>query len=92
MGQSIRRLPEGSDTAKTLQRLEQSGHMVREMRPVAAWNAIKQCHLPRQSVCYWLASTMEQDKAAAQAWEDGSATGSERALASFLALAAPSLG
>lgn len=61
-----------SNTAKTLQRLEQSGHVVRELRRVTAWNAIRQDHLERQSVCYWLAGTMEQDRAAAQAWNDGS--------------------
>ena len=73
-----------SNTAKTLQRLEQSGHVVRELRPVAVWNAIKRDTESRQCVCYWVASTMEQDKARVQAWEDGRA---ERAAAALDKLA-----
>ena len=70
-----------SNTAKTLQRLEQSGHVVRELRRVEVWNAIKQDHSPRQSVCYWIAGTMEQDRAAAKAWNDGTGARSEAAFA-----------
>lgn len=74
-----------SNLSKTMQAMERDGLVVREMAKVDCWNAIAQAHLPRCCVCYWLAETMEQDKARAQAWRDGAAERSERAFARMFA-------
>lgn len=72
-----------SNTAKTLKRLERSGHVVREERSVTVWNGIKRDHHPRQCVCYWVSSTMEADKARIQEWEAGRKARARQALSSL---------
>lgn len=69
-----------SNLSKTMRALERDGLVVREMAKVDCWNAIAKNHIPRRCVCYWLAETMEQDKARAKAWNDGSKERAERAL------------
>lgn len=68
-----------SNLSKTMRALERSGHVVREVRGVECWNAIAGDHVERPCVCYWLAETMEQDKASAQAWMAGADERAERA-------------
>lgn len=51
--------------------LEREGLVIREYRKVETWNAIARAHMPRRCLCFWNAATMEQDRAAAQAWRDG---------------------
>ncbi len=68
-----------ANLSKTMRGLERMGLVVREVRSVNCWNAIAQTHMPRRCVCYWLAATMEDDKARAQAWRDGAQERSERA-------------
>lgn len=51
--------------------LERDGLVIRERRKVDTWNAIAGGHLPRRVLCFWNAATMEQDRAAGQAWDDG---------------------
>lgn len=51
--------------------LERDGLVIREHRKVETWNAIAGGHLPRRVLCFWNAATMEQDRAEAQAWNDG---------------------
>lgn len=60
-----------SNLTKTMRVLERPGLVVREVAEATCWNTIAQTHMPRRCVCYWLAETMEQDKARAQAWEAG---------------------
>lgn len=60
-----------SNLTKTMRALEREGLVVRVVAEHECWNAIAQAHMPRRCVCYWLAATMEQDKARAQAWRDG---------------------
>lgn len=79
----------GTDLAnlsKTMQGLERMGLVVREVRKSECWNAIAQGHMGRNCVCYWLAETMELDKASAQAWRDGA---EERSRGAFERLFAP---
>lgn len=79
----------GTDLAnlsKTMQGLERMGLVVREVTKTTCWNAIARGHAPRKCVCYWMAETMEQDKARAQAWEAGRGA---RADAAFARLFAP---
>lgn len=81
-----------SNLTKTMRALERDGLVVREVARVECWNAIAQAHMPRRCVCYWLAETMEQDKARAKAWRDGAAERSERAFARMFApQAAPAI-
>lgn len=75
-----------SNLTKTMRALERAGLVVREVAEVTCWNAIAQTHMPRRCVCYWLAETMEQDKARAQAWEAGA---EERARLAFAGMFAP---
>ena len=51
--------------------LERDGLVIRERCAREVWNAIAHGHLPRRVLCFWNASTMEQDRAAGQAWDDG---------------------
>lgn len=51
--------------------LERDGLVIRERRKVETWNAIAGGHIERRCLCFWNASTMEQDRAAGQAWDDG---------------------
>lgn len=51
--------------------LERDGLVIRERRAVECWNAIAGGHLPRRVLCFWNAATMERDRAAGQAWDDG---------------------
>lgn len=68
-----------SNVTKTMRALERAGLVVREVARVECWNAIAGGHMPRRCVCYWLAETMEQDKARADAWNAGAAERSEKA-------------
>lgn len=74
-----------SNLSKTMQTLERSGMVVREVASVSCWNAIAQNHLPRRCVCYWLAETMEADKERAQAWRAGTQERADNALDSMFA-------
>ena len=69
-----------ANLSKTMKGLERMGLVVREVRKSECWNAIAQGHIGRKCVCYWLADTMEQDKARAKAWHDGA---DERASMAF---------
>ena len=51
--------------------LERDGLVIRERREVPTWNAIARDHIERRCLCFWNAATMEQDRAAAQEWDDG---------------------
>ena len=51
--------------------LERDGLVIRERRKVETWNAIAGGHIERRCLCFWNASTMEQDRAVGQAWDDG---------------------
>lgn len=78
----------GTDLAnlsKTMQGLERMRLVVREVRKSECWNAIAQGHMGRNCVCYWLAETMEQDKARAKAWEAGRGARAEAAFARMFA-------
>ena len=75
-----------SNLTKTMQALERAGLVVREVAEATCWNAIAQAHMPRRCICYWLAETMEQDKARAQTWEAGA---EERARQAFAWMFAP---
>lgn len=75
-----------SNLSKTMRALERDGLVVRQVAEVDCWNAIAKAHMPRRCVCYWLAETMEQDKARAQAWRDGAGDRAEQAFARMLAL------
>lgn len=68
-----------SNLAKTMQGLERAGLVVREVATVECWNAITRGHMPRRCVCYWLAASMDEDKARAQVWRAGAGARSERA-------------
>lgn len=70
-----------SNLTKTMRALERDGLVVREVAEHECWNAIAQAHMPRRCVCYWLADTLEQDKARAQAWRAGASERSQKALA-----------
>lgn len=74
-----------SNLTKTLKALERAGLVVREMAEVECWNAIAQTFMPRRCACYWLAETMEQDKASAQAWDAGADDRAQQALATMFA-------
>lgn len=81
---AVSRLAEqmGTDLAnltKTMQALERDGLVVLEVALAECWNAIAQNHVPRRCVFYWVAATMVQDKARAQAWHDGAAERSQGA-------------
>ena len=75
-----------SNLSKTMRALERDGLVVREVASVDCWNAIAQAHMPRRCVCYWLAETMEQDKARAQAWRDGAKERARLAFANMFTL------
>lgn len=64
---------------KTMRLLERDGLVVRQVAKVGCWNAISRRHEPRNCVCYWLASTMEQDKARAAQWREGAGDRAQRA-------------
>ena len=74
-----------SNLAKTMRSLEREGLVVRELAETDCWNAIAQTFMPRRCVSYWLAATMEDDKARAKAWIDGADERSERAFQSMQA-------
>lgn len=77
-----------SNLAKTMKLLEREGLVVREVAVRECWNAIAHDHTPRRCVCYWLAATMEADKARAAEWEAGA---DERSQHAFASLFAPSI-
>ena len=71
--------------------LERDGLVIRERRAVECWNAIAVGHLPRRVLCFWNAATMERDRAAGQAWDDGAeARSSEAAEQMFRRFSRPS--
>ena len=70
---------------KTMRLLERDGLVVCELAKVECWNAISQGHAPRRCVCYWLAETMDQDKARALEWRAGANKRAERAFKRLLA-------
>ncbi|MFT4268964.1 MAG: helix-turn-helix domain-containing protein [Xenophilus sp.] len=76
-----------SNTAKALAAMERDGLLIREMALRPVWNAIAGTDMERLCACYWVAETMEGDRAAAQAWRSGGAARSEAALSRMLALA-----
>lgn len=51
--------------------LERDGLVIRERRTREVWNAIAGGHMPRRVLCFWNAATMEQDRAAGDAWNAG---------------------
>ena len=51
--------------------LERDGLVIREHGKVDTWNAIAAGHLPRRVLCFWSVATLERDRAAGQAWDDG---------------------
>ena len=61
--------------------LERDGLVIRERRKVDTWNAIADGHLPRRVLCFWNAATMEQDRAAGDAWNAGAEARSAEAFA-----------
>lgn len=75
-----------ANLAKTMRGLERMGLVVREVAQATCWNAIARNHMERRCVCYWLAATMEQDKARAQEWIDGA---EERSRSAFERMFAP---
>lgn len=66
--------------------LERDGLVIRERRQVETWNAIARGHLPRRVLCFWNAATLERDRAAGQAWDDGADARSDVALNQMLTL------
>ena len=66
--------------------LERDGLVIRERRAVECWNAIAVGHLPRRVLCFWNAATMEQDRAAGDAWNAGADDRSAEAAASMFKL------
>lgn len=68
-----------SNLTKTMRTLERAGFVVLEIARVECWNAISNDHTTRRCVCYWLAETMEQDKARADAWNAGADERSDKA-------------
>lgn len=60
--------------------LERDGLVIRERRAVECWNGIARGHVPRLVWCFWNAATMEQDRAAGEAWHAGA---DERAAGAF---------
>ena len=60
--------------------LERDGLVIRERRAHDVWNAIADGHLPRRVLCFWNAATMEQDRAAADAWRAGADARSDEAM------------
>lgn len=74
-----------SNLSKTMQALERSGLVVREVASVNCWNAIAQNDIPRRCVCYWLGETLEADKERAQAWLAGANARAEQAFTKLLA-------
>lgn len=82
----------GTDLAnlsKTMQGLERMRLVVREVRKSECWNAIARDHTPRKCVCYWLAATMEQDKARAKAWVESRSAMADAAFARMFVQSAP---
>lgn len=78
----------GADLAnllKTMKLLEREGLVVREVAVRECWNAIAHDHTPRRCVCYWLAETVEADRARAAEWLAGADERSQRAFASLFA-------
>lgn len=78
-----------SNLTKTLRALERDGLVVREVALADCWNAIAANHMPRRCVCYWLAATMEQDKARVQAWKVGADERAADALELMFSLPSP---
>ena len=74
-----------SNLTKTMRALERAGLVVREVAEATCWNAIAQAHMPRRCVCYWLAESMEQDKARAADWEAGADDRAQQAFAGMFA-------
>lgn len=60
--------------------LERDGLVIRERRHHQIWNAIAHGHQDRMVLCFWNAATMEQDRAATDAWHAGA---SDRAAGAF---------
>ncbi len=60
--------------------LERDGLVIRERRKVDTWNAIAGDSIPRRVLCFWNAATMEQDRAAADAWRAGADARSDEAM------------
>ncbi|MFC0594125.1 hypothetical protein ACFOHU_17545 [Ottowia pentelensis] len=74
-----------SNLVKTMKLLEREGLVVREVAIRECWNAIAGGGVPRRCVCYWLAATMEADKASAAEWVAGADERSRRAFATLFA-------
>ena len=75
-----------SNLVKTMKLLEREGLVVREVAVRECWNAIAGGGVPRRCVCYWLAATMEADRASAAEWLAGA---DERARLAFSTLFSP---
>lgn len=69
------------NTSRTLKRLEQQGMVTSEIKLRDQWCEVpKPGHYQRPARCYWFVGTMEEDKAHAKAWNNGSAERSAQAL------------
>ena len=76
-----------SNVARTLRNMERQGLVQAEDRMVDAWCEVpKPGHYPRKMRCYWRADTIEQDKAAADAWQAGSKERARKAEEKMLAM------
>lgn len=72
--------------------LERDGLVVRERRHHQIWNAIARGHQDRMVLCFWNAATMEQDRAAGEAWHAGTSERAAGARAAFDRMFAPQPG
>lgn len=72
--------------------LERDGLVVRERRHHQIWNAIARDHQDRMVLCFWNATTMEQDRAATDAWHAGTSERAAGARAAFDRMFAPQPG
>jgi hypothetical protein len=72
-----------ANTAKTLDAMERDGLVIREIAKREAWNAIAGRGMPRKSVCYWNAETVEQDREDVRTYMEGAAARSDAAFEAF---------
>lgn len=72
--------------------LERDGLVVRERRHHQIWNAIARDHQDRMVLCFWNATTMEQDRAATDTWNAGTSERAAGARAAFDRMFAPQPG
>ncbi|MCA1773951.1 MAG: hypothetical protein LC677_15625 [Halomonas sp.] len=76
-----------SNVARTLRNMEHQGLVQAEDRMIDVWCEVpKPGHYPRLMRCYWCIETMEQDKAAADAWQAGSKERSRKAEEKMMAM------